>query len=80
MLVVADLQKMLDQQGNIFPALAQRRHLQCHDVETIVEIFTEAAFAHFVLQILIGRGYQTHIDGYGLYTTHPLKDLVLQDA
>src|SRR5712691_6048998 len=69
-LVVEDLHIMLDQQGNIFPALAQRRHRQLHDVETIVEVFTETAVAHFVLQILIGRGYQTHIDGYGLYTTH----------
>src|SRR5215475_6452478 len=79
-LVVEDLQKMLDQQRNIFPALAQRWHLQRYDVETVIEVFPEAALAHFVLQLLIGRSYQTYIDGYGLDTTHALKDLVLQDA
>jgi len=30
--------------------------------------------------MLIDGGDQTRIDGYGLHTTHALKDLVLQDA
>src|SRR5256885_15197246 len=66
-LIVEALQKMLHQQRNIFPALAQRRYLQRHDVETIVEVCTETAVTHFVIQLLIGRSHQTHIDSYGLY-------------
>ena len=36
---------MLQQRGNIFAALAQRRQPQMDDIQAMIQIFAETAFA-----------------------------------
>ena len=63
----ADLRRLrrdevLDQQGQILGPLAQRRQMQRHDVQTIVEIRTERAVSHRLLEIAIGGRDDPHVD------------------
>src|SRR5262249_20196689 len=51
-LVAADLgNQVIDQQGNVAAAFAQRRHAERNDVQAVVEILAEPALANFLEQI-----------------------------
>jgi hypothetical protein len=65
------LEKVLRQLRNIFPALTQRRHINSHDVQAVIEILAKAPGAHLFRQIAMGGGNQPHING---------KRLVAADA
>ena len=59
---VAELfQEMVEQQRNIFPAIAQRRKLKVNHVQAVIQILAKAAFAHQREQIHVGRGDDAHV-------------------
>ena len=53
---------MLRQQGNIFSSFPQRRHMQGHNIQTIKQIFAEAALFYFLFQVFIGSGNYADIN------------------
>ncbi len=52
-----------DQAGEVAAAVAQRRELQSYDIQPVVEVRTEAAFAHQGLQGPVGGCNDADIDG-----------------
>ncbi len=69
--------EVLHQQGDVVPALLQRRHVDLDHFQTVVEIFAELSAGNPFLQITVGGGHQTHIDLDGRRLTDPLKFHVL---
>src|SRR5437762_689503 len=57
------LQEKLSQQGNVFSALAQRRHGNLHYRYAEVEILTERTLLNHLLQVSTCRADYTHVDG-----------------
>ncbi len=53
---------MRREQRDIFAAAAQRRQVDGDDVEPVVEIFAEPAFAHRLAQVDIGGGDDADVD------------------
>src|SRR6266436_953752 len=49
------IKEMRKQSGNVFAAIAQRRQLKVNDIEAVIEIFPEAAFAD--------KGEKIHVGG-----------------
>ena len=74
------LQEMLGQGHNVFAAFAQRRHSQTNLSQAMVQVPTEAAGIHHVLQILIGRCHDTHVHGYFPGTPQPVVCHAIQHA
>ena len=68
------VEEVLDQRGNIFLAVAQRRQRQVDHVEAVVQILAEAPFLHQLLQIGVGGGHDAHVDadGFGRAQRHEL--------
>jgi hypothetical protein len=50
--------KVIDQRGNIFPALAQRRHLDAENIQPVEKVGAELAFLNQLLQILLVAAMQ----------------------
>lgn len=44
-----------DEFGNVIPALAQRRHMDREDIETVIKVFAEAAFLHHLKHVAVRR-------------------------
>src|ERR1022692_1857784 len=55
-------QKVVHQQRNIFPALAQRWHADGNDVQPVVKIFAKHVFGNGFVEIAVGGGDYAHID------------------
>jgi hypothetical protein len=72
--------EVLDECGNVLAPLAERRHVDRHDVEPIVEVLAERALAHGAPQIHVGRRQDPHIDRHGAHPAQPLDLALLQDA
>ena len=68
------LEEALDEQRDIFFALAQRRQVEGDDVEAMEQIFAEAAFADEFAQIFVGGGEDADVDfdGFGAAEAHEL--------
>ena len=71
---------MLDQQRDIFPALAQCRYLHRIDIEAVEEVCTEAAFAHGVAQVFVARCDHANVDPDRLDPADAFKLALLQHA
>src|SRR5207245_16188 len=54
--------EVIDQQGDVGGALAQRRQEDGQDVEAVVEIFAEPPILHHLRQVLVGGGENPDID------------------
>src|SRR2546430_16845036 len=54
---------MLDEHGDVVGALAEGRQMQGDDVEPVVQVRAEAAALDLFLEITIGGGDETRIDG-----------------
>ena len=74
------LQKVRDQQGNIFAPIVQRRQADLDYVEPIVEVFAEFARAHHFLQVAVRSrdDADINIDRFGAADRSHL--VFLQDA
>ncbi len=70
---------MLDQQGDILPALSQRRQVERNDFQSIKEILAERAFFHHLFELSVRRCDDAHIGIKRLFTADPIVLLLLQD-
>src|SRR5262249_38951525 len=68
---------MRQEHGNIFAALPQRRKMQVDNVESVVEVFAEAAFLDQREQINVGSRHDAHVnlDLFGAAQAHELAFL-----
>src|SRR6266403_1457129 len=55
------LHEMSHKNGNVFPALSERRQQDWEDVQTIIQITAKLTASDHLDQIPIGCGYQTDI-------------------
>jgi len=79
-LLVEPRQEALSEDEDLLLALAQRRNANLHDVEAIVEVFTELTAGERLLEIAIGRRHDP-----GVHVDHPVASdageaEVLQDV
>ena len=73
-------QKMADQFRNVFAPLAQRRQVNRHHVQSIVQVFAKFVFVDQFLQIAIAGGDHAHIDANRLRIADALELALLQHA
>ena len=72
-------QKMVDQRGDVFLALAQRSQTNIDNVQTEVKVASEAALLHFLSQIAIGGRDNAEVRPPGDERTDRTKFLLLQN-
>ncbi|VTM49256.1 Uncharacterised protein [Klebsiella pneumoniae] len=63
---------MLRQLRNIFPSPAQRRYLDGHDVESVIEILAKSARRSPLPQVAMGGGDKPHHQRQALVAADPL--------
>ena len=81
LVLLADLLgEVLDEQGDIVGAVAQRRQDDGDDVEAVVEVIAESALADHRLEVAVRRRDDAHIDVNGFLTADAVEFLLLQDA
>src|SRR3712207_1532347 len=68
------------EQGHVLAPLAQRRHLEGDDVETVVQVLPECALAHGLFQIPVRRRDDSHVHAYRARAADALERSLLQDA
>ncbi len=73
------VQERIDQQKNVIAPLAQRRQGQFENAEPVIEVFAELFFAYRLLQILVGGGDDTDVDGDFAGTSHRQKRVAFQN-
>src|SRR5579862_18793 len=74
------LQKEIDQQRNIFSALAEGREFDGDYVQPIKKIFAEATIAYSLAQVYVGGGDDAHVHLYFLHSTEMHELAILQDT
>ncbi len=80
MLLAVPFQEEPRQRRDVLAPLAQRRQLDGHHVEAVIQVVAEAAGRDLVFEILIGGGDDTGIDADGTALADALEFLLLQDA
>jgi hypothetical protein len=55
------LQQIESEWNNVFLTFAQRRDVERHDVEAVVQIFAEGAARDGFFQVSVGGGHETHV-------------------
>jgi hypothetical protein len=74
------LQEVDDEERDVLLALAQRRHVQRHHVETVEEVLAKAAGGDLLLERLVRRGDHAHVDLDHLGAADARDDVLLQHA
>src|SRR5690606_18742752 len=74
-----DAQEVIDEEGDVLGALAQRRQPDLDHVQSIEEVFTEAALADHALELAVGGGDDADIDGQLAGAADGADELLLQD-
>src|SRR2546428_286597 len=72
--------EVLDEERNVLAPLAERRHVDRHDVQAIVEVLTELARPHRGLEVDVGRGDDAHVDRDGPQPAEALDLALLEGA
>ena len=72
--------EVLDQARDVPFALAQRRDVDRHDVEAVQQVFAEPALADLLVEALVGRGDDPHVDVDRLARPDARNDALLQRA
>src|SRR2546425_6169411 len=73
-------QEVVREQRDVFGSLAQRRHVDRHDPEAVVEVFPHVARGDGGFWVAVGRGDEPHIDdGIGRLAAHAAHHTVLND-
>ena len=72
--------KVVRQVFDVFFAVAERRQLHGNDIQAVIEIFAEAFFGNFLLQVPVGSSNNADVYMLGLVGTEGANFLVLQDA
>src|ERR1700761_2893111 len=73
------IDKVFDQERNVFPSLAQGRHRDGKDVEAVIQVLAEGARVDGDLQIAVGCGDDSHVCADDLVATNTLKLALLQN-
>jgi len=71
---------VLRKRGDVAKALPQRRQVQSHNVQPVVEIGTEAPLGHCLAQVLVTGGDHTHVNRNRARTPNWYDRSFLQDA
>src|SRR5713226_4209642 len=74
------VQEMSRENGDVFLAVAQRRHEERNYIQAIKQILTKGAARDFLLEIFVSGGEDAHIHGEGLAGTYRLEALFFEDA
>ena len=78
---VADLrEEVRDQQRDVFAPAVERRHLDVHDVQAVVEVFAELAAHHELLQVAVRGRDHAHVDRDGVGGADGADLVLLQHA
>ena len=72
--------KMLDQRGNIFATLAQRRQAQGKDEDAVEQVLPEFSVAHERLEIVMSGDDHPHIHGNRAVAADALDFTLLKHA
>src|SRR6266702_269644 len=72
-------QESADEQGNVFLAVAQRRHGYADDVQAEEKIVAEFSSAHERFEILVRGGNEPDIRAQGLIAAHALEGALFAD-
>ena len=64
------LQEVPGQERDVVASLAQRRHADREDVESVVQVLTEAARFDLFLEVAVARRHDAHIDEFGVGGAH----------
>src|SRR5207237_3872648 len=72
------VEEPLDQQRHVFAALAQRRQLDCEDVQAVIEVFPQLAVADSIRRIHVRRRDDADIDRLLLAAAEPPERPLLQ--
>src|SRR2546422_7560978 len=73
-------QEVVREQRDVFGSLAQRRHVDRHDPQAVVEVFPHVARGDGGFWVAVGRGDEPHIDdGIGRLAAHAAHHTVLND-
>ena len=71
---------MRDQQRHVFATLVERRHLDVHDVEAVVQILAEVTAHDQLLQVAVRGGDDAHVDRRRLGAADRAHLVLLQHA
>ena len=74
------LGEVIDEERYVFFAVVETGHVDWYDIEPVEEVFAEAAFVDFVLQVFVGSGEDTHIDFDGFVGADACDFTLLQCA
>lgn len=74
------MEEMLGDGLDVVGPIAERQRFERDHIESIVEILAEASLAYFPLQVAIGRGDHTDIDGQFLVTAQRSYHALLKHA
>src|SRR5207249_5425783 len=72
--------EVLDEERDVLAPLAERRHVDGHDVQAVVEVLTELARPHRALEVDVGRRDHAHVDRDGPQPAEALDLALLQRA
>lgn len=75
-----DMQKMLGEQGDVFPPFGKRGNHDADDIEPVVQIFAKASRPYFFRKIPVGGRHDSHIHRNRFITAHSLDFPLLQGA
>jgi hypothetical protein len=71
---------VLDEERDVLAPLAQRRHVEGHHVEPVVEVLPELARAHGRPEVHVGRRQHADVDGDRPHAPEPLDLALLERA
>ena len=78
--LVSCADEVRDERRNVLAPLAQRRHVNGHHVEAVVQILAEASRRDLRLDVLVRRREHAHVDLHRLRAADARHHAVLQHA
>src|SRR5262249_28491823 len=73
-------QEKARQNNCIRTSLTQRRHSHRDLIQAVVKVFAKSSLRHHLIEILVRRAYDPHVDLQRLAGADPLDHLILQEA
>lgn len=78
--LVEFLEQVLRQHENVLAPLAQRRDVDGHNLQPVVQVVPEPAHVHLAEQDLVGRGDEPDVAGLFLHRADPAKAAAVQQG
>ena len=73
-------QKELGEQDHVLAARPQRRQLERHDIEPVIQVFAEQPLLYRGREVGVGRGDDAHVDGPTDRRAEALHALLIERA